>query len=187
MKKLLIALIFLLTGCGGVISFPITQNIKEQTVKGIFLNTKGDGCNFAGSEKLFNIFAEPISIDVQNSQEYKQKAPKQITGIKLDKVVLKITDTAKAGDSDIDNFDFLNSIEIVAEYPNDSSKSVVIGELNPVPQGVTEITIKGNGANILDFFNGDKFKITTKTDGHPPCDNESFDGKITLTIDGKLF
>jgi len=188
MKKLiLLALIIIFTACNGNVSFPLTQHIEEQTVKGILLNIKGDGCNFSGAEKLFNILTEPISIDIENSQEFKQQAPKQITGIILDKVVLKITDTMKASSDDIDNFDFLNSIKIVAEYPNDSSKSVVIGELDEVPQGVTEITISGNGANIADFFDGTKFKITTKTDGHPPCDNESFDGDITLVIEGKLF
>ncbi len=173
----------LIGSCGATISFTVTQDISEQTVQGVGI----PNCDQLTNVPAINNLLKPLSINIENSQEYKKKAPKVITKVTMDKLVLKITDTAKSGDSDIDNFNFLNSIKVYAEpLTGDSDKKVLIGELDPVPDNATEITVKGSGANIVKFLNGDKFKVTTEVDGRAPCDDVSFDGYIVFDIEGEL-
>ena len=105
----------------------------------------------------------------------------------MTKLVLKITNTAKSDANDVDNFNFLKSIKVYAEpVTGDSDKKVLIGELDPVPENATTITIPSSGNNIIDFLNGEEFKVTTDVDGRVPCDDVSFDGTIYFEITGKL-
>ena len=183
MKKLIPVFLVFLFACGATISFTFSQDIDEQTVSGVGIPNCDQLTNIPAIKNLM----DPISINIENSQEYKEKAPKQITVVKMEKLVLKITDTAKDGDNDIDNFNFIKSIKVYAEpITGDEDKKVLIGELDPVPEDATEITIKGTGANIIDFLNGDKFKITTDVDGRAPCDDVSFDGYVTFYVKGEL-
>ncbi len=188
MKKLAIfsAILLLITtfsSCGTTISFTFSQDIDEQTVDGVGI----PNCDQLTDLPAISDLLEPISINVESSQEYKENAPKQITEVKMVKLVLRITDTAKSGPDDIDNFNFLKSIKVYAEpTTGDENDKVLIGELDPVPEDATEITINGTGANIIDFLNGDSFKITTDVDGRAPCDDVSFDGYVTIYVKGEL-
>ena len=188
MKKslflLIVAVAIFAVACGNVpISFTFSQKIDEQTVKGAGI----PNCDQLTNLPAISSLLKPFSVDVENSQEYQQKAPKQITSIEMTKLVLTITDTAKSDANDVDNFNFIKSIKIYAEpETGDTSNKILIGGLDPVPQDATEITISGNGVNILKLLNGDKFKVTTDVEGRTPCDDESFDGKIYFKVKGEL-
>jgi len=79
-------------------------------------------------------------------------------------------------------WDFLDSVKLYAQVVGSSQPPVLVAELNPVPNGKTEIEIPGTGTDISDIASADKFQISGVVTGRPPCADVHFVGNADFNV-----
>ena len=102
---------------------------------------------------------------IKASQELKGKDFISFAHVELDHVTLTIVAPSQSGQT----WDFLDSIKLFAQVVGSTDPPVLVAELNPVPNGRTEIEIPGTGADISDIASADKFQISGEVSGRPWC------------------
>jgi hypothetical protein len=167
---------------GGLLStsVPVALDIDEQTIQGYLPDDLQAACNPAipGLGNLGPDSILPITFDIKASQELKGRDFISFAHVELDHVTLTIVAPSQSGQT----WDFLDSIKLFAQVVGSTDPPVLVAELNPVPNGRTEIEIPGTGADISDIASADKFQISGEVSGRPPCADVHFVGKVKFDV-----
>jgi len=156
----------LAVACGGI-SFDVSQDLPEQTVKGSPLG---------GILPSFFPSPIPLSIDLQAQTQKMGTGPAQHAYLKT----LTLSATPHATPSG--NFDFLAEVHIFISSPNNSSlPKVEIATLNPVPKGQTTISLTPQNVDLLPYINAGA-QIDSQASGTQPKQDFTFDGVIVVTV-----
>jgi hypothetical protein len=175
-----------LAGCGknggGILStsIPVSLDISEQTIPGYLPAALQATCNPAipGVGNLGPDSILPITFDIKASQQLKGKDFIGFVHVSLDHVTLTIVPPSQTGQT----WDFLDSIKLFAQAVGSTKPPVLVAELNPVPNGKTEIDIPGTGVDISDIASADKFQISGEVTGRPPCADVHFVGEADFDV-----
>ena len=167
-------------GSGGLISVPVDLNISDQTIPGYAPPAAQALCNPAipGVGSLGPDTIVPLTFNIRASQELQGRSFIRFAHVELDHVTLRIIPPSQAGQT----WDFLDSIKLFAQAVGSTAPPVLVAELNPVPNGRTEIEIPGTGVDISDIVSADKFQITGQVSGRPPCADVHFDGDADFDV-----
>ena len=167
-------------GVGGLLSVSVSLDISEQTIPGFLPTELQATCNptvpIVGNLGPDTIL--PITFDIKASQELKGKDFIGFARVELDHVTLTIVPPSQSGQT----WDFLDSIKLFAQAVGSTDPPVLVAELNPVPNGRTEIEIPGTGTDISDIASADKFEITGEVTGRPPCADVHFVGEANFDV-----
>ena len=167
---------------GGLLStsVPVTLDISEQTIPGYLPAALQATCNPAipGLGSLGPDSILPISFDIKASQELKGKSFVGFVRVEVDHVTLTIVSPSQTGQT----WDFLDSVKLYAQVVGSSNPPVLVAELDPVPNGQTEIQIPGTGTDISDIASADKFQISGVVSGRPPCADVHFVGAVRFDV-----
>jgi hypothetical protein len=171
-----------LRGCGGgggdgILSFGVDIDIDQTTVPG-FADPPLSSCELEPSGTLDSAFGE-FTVDFSEEEEFQGHGPFELREVVLERIVLTIVDEA---DGDTDDFDFVDSIRIFADDPDDPEPRRMVAELDPVPDGVKEIVIPGTGVDIADLAAADEFVGQIEATGRPPCDAVNFIGVAEFDV-----
>lgn len=177
-RVLIVALIFLLSGCQsctGIGSFSVTRDTEEVIVEG----TNNPLNDLVGVDV---IPAMNLDFDLQN--ELAKQDAKGASGVFLTGLVMTTTDTARATEDDIDQFDFLNRIEFYVESTSPSStlEKKLVASLDPVPEGQTELVLETDESVNLKPYAEEGILLTTEGAGTVPDDDVSIVGTVTIEI-----
>jgi len=167
-------------GVGGLLSVAVSLDISEQTIPGFLPAELQVTCNptvpIVGNLGPDTIL--PITFDIKASQELKGKDFIGFARVELDHVTLTIVPPSQSGQT----WDFLDSVKLFAQVVGSTDPPVLVAELNPVPNGRTEIEIPGTGTDISDIASADKFQITGEVTGRPPCADVHFVGEADFDV-----
>lgn len=165
-----------LAACEGALDFDLEQPIPENTAPG-----NSTAC--LASDLLTTPFFQPfaLNLDVIAATAAQDTGP--AGRVELKSMGLSITATKRPG-ADVDNFDFLQKIEIFVESKKAGSALVrkKVAALDPVPKGQTEIAIVPvAGEDLLPYIN-EGANVTASVTATSPCDEESFNGKVVVRV-----
>lgn len=170
-------------GCGGdsvgdviedLLAIGIDVDIERQTVPGIPIL-----CDELG--QLLPQLSKPITIDLRGEEELQGEGViGEFESVILKHIDLRIVDVP-AGDRD--DFDFVDSIRLYADVPNDTEPPVLVAELDPVPRNVTEIRIPGTRVQLRRIASRDNFTVSGEVTGRVPCDEVHFDGEADFEVE----
>jgi hypothetical protein len=163
------------------LSVPVSLDISEQTIPGFLQPPSAQvACNptvpIVGNLGPDTIV--PITFSIKASQELKGKSFIGFARVELDHVTLTIVPPSQSGQT----WDFLDSVKLYAQAVGSSQPPVLVAELNPVPNGKTEIEIPGTGVDISDIASADKFQISGVVTGRPPCADVHFIGNADFNV-----
>jgi len=172
-------------GCGdhggGLISaIPVSLDISDQTIPGYLPTALQAACNPAipGLGNLGPDSILPITFDIRASQQLEGKDFIDLATVELDHVTLTIVSPSQSGQT----WDFLDSIKLFAQKVGSVDPPVLVAELDPVPNGKTEIEIPGKPVDISGIVSADKFQISGQVTGRPPCADVHFVGEVTFDV-----
>jgi len=175
----------LLWSCGAddaiddLLTFDVDVNIPRQTVPG-FASPVETNCDFP-TDFILNPAALVGSLTVSLPEEVEGHDIIDFDEVRIDRVILEIVDETPGGDQD--TFDFVDSLRVFADDPNDNQPEVLVLELNPVPQGQKRIVIPGTGVNIREIATRDSFVLRGEATGRPPCDDVHFVGEVEFEVE----
>jgi hypothetical protein len=162
----------------GLNTMGVEVDIDRQTVPGA---TPLTSCNFGNSNVFDDASLIRFSVDFRNEDELDQgDAISRLDSVVLRDVTLTVRDVP-SGDSD--NFDFVDSLRLYADDPNDTQPEVLVAELSPVPNGATTIVIPGTGVELVDLADANPLIVRGEVDGRPPCDSVTFDGVADFRVE----
>jgi hypothetical protein len=158
----------------------VSLDISEQTIPGFLPPSLQATCN--PTVPIFGNLGPdsivPITFSIKASQELKGKSFIGFARVQLDHVTLTIVPPSQSGQT----WDFLDSVKLYAQAVGSSQPPVLVAELNPVPNGKTEIEIPGTGVDISDIASADKFQISGVVTGRPPCADVHFIGNADFNV-----
>ena len=166
-------------GCGSdairdLLRFDVDAEIERQTVPGVPIL-----CDDLGA--LLPALSPPLTINLKDEEELQGEGLiGEFESVILRHIDLRIVDVP-AGDSD--NWNFLDSVRLFADDPNDAEPPVLVAELDPVPQGVTEIRIPGTGVQLRRIASRDDFTVSGEVSGRVPCDEVHFRGEADFEVE----
>ncbi len=171
MKHLLLFTCAFLTGCG-LVHFDVTEDIEEQRIEGDPI-----------AAMLASFLDEPVAISLNVEEEVGARDGGVAKEVSLRQLVFRITDTA-VGTGDLDNFDFLESLQVYVESTAEGSTlpRVLVAEMPTIPDGLVELDLDVvDGVDLLPYLEGGA-RIATDAVGAPPADDVTFDGQAELRI-----
>ena len=166
---------------GGLISaIPVSLDISDQTIPGYVPAPLQAACNPAipGLGNLGPDSILPITFDIRASQQLQGKDFIDFVHVELDHVTLNIVSPSQPGQT----WDFLDSIKLFAQKVGSADPPVLVAELDPVPNGKTEIEIPGKSVDVSEIVSADKFQISGEVTGRPPCADVHFVGEAVFDV-----
>ncbi|MGH7961160.1 MAG: hypothetical protein ACRERD_04945 [Candidatus Binatia bacterium] len=187
-RRLLVVLLILTGGflgsCGDsaddIFSFGVDVNIDRQTVPG-FAEPLVNNCDFATDLILNPAALTGLTIRFSEEEELQGRDIIDVDKVTVDRVVLEIVDEAPGGDQD--TFDFIDSLRLFADDPNDNQPEVLVLVLDPVPTGQKRIVVRGTGVDITEIATRDTFILRGEASGRPPCDDVNFVGEVEFDVE----
>jgi hypothetical protein len=159
-------------------SVGVDLDIPRQTIKG-FLEPPFTNCDQLSELTIGNPFA-PFVFRLRDAEELQGQDIVTFKNVVLEKHTLDTVDPAPGGE--VDNWDFVDSVKLYADRPDDDKPRVLVAELDSVPTGVTRIVIPGTGVDISDIASADSFTVSGEVTGRPPCDNVNFVGQADFDV-----
>jgi hypothetical protein len=161
--------------------FTITVAVPfpKQTVPG-FAQPPLTNCDFSTGLLLNSAALAGLTVRLSEEDEFAGHDLLDIRRVRVERVIFEIIDEAPGGDRD--TFDFLDSIRLFADDPNDNQAEVLVLELDPVPSGRKRLVIPGTDVNIADIASRDSFMLRAEVSGRPPCDNVNFVGEVEFAV-----
>jgi hypothetical protein len=162
----------LLASCGegGLGSFTFTETSQEVTVEGSGLNQL----------PVDNPFGEALNLDIDLDQELNARDATGASGVFLQDLELRITDTEMSGD-DTDNFNFLDKLEIHANADGLDKKLVAI--IEDVPQDVQSISLNTEDNVNLKPYVEQGMRLEASAEGNVPDDDTSLEAVATIRVE----
>ncbi len=156
------------TSCG-VFDFESVRYIEEVIITG----------NAESSRQGIRVLSNAIP-----PQSWNQELPQEPAAIFIESFILEMTDTAKSGPNDRDDFSWIQKVTFYVESENEAS---TLGR-HPVafivkPGAETRITLETNRALNLVPYILEGIRITSDLQGRVPEDDVSLIGRATLGID----
>ncbi len=161
------------SGCG-VFDFDVQQAVPEQRVMGSSILGTVLG-NFIPSPF-------PLTIDIEQETKAHNTGPVKAAGLKT--LTFQITATGKDSSSDVDEFDFVQSVDIFVDSTRQGSMlpRQKIADL-PQPPGKVQLINMHTypDINLLPYIN-EGSRITASATGNQPSDDVTFNGQIVVHV-----
>lgn len=159
----------LLTGCG-ITNFDISQPVPEQRVQGSGIP--------APIAALF-----PLPLDLDLSAQIEKQTTGPIDSVTLSSLVLEITDTDRAGESDTDTWDFVDEIHVFVRSSADGSALPRVEIASVVsPGAVTAMEFAVDDEVDLKPYVDEGSVVESEAAGTIPADDISYDGEGVFTV-----
>ena len=161
-------LFIILTGCGGLTRFTVTQSatatIPGATLLEMLVGDVG--------------FGSLVSFDITQSQELKNQGVKreQINSVKLQTLTLDITSPMSGQD-----FTFLDSIRFVVDAAGQPQKQVAHG--GPFAQGAKSISLTIDDVELAPYATAPSMTFSTAVKGRRPASETKITAKVVLGVD----
>lgn len=169
-----LCIILALSACGTDLgSFDINEKSDEVIVQG--------GPSII--ELPINIFPA-MTLDINLQQELDAQDASGAKAVYLSALSLNVTDKAKANASDVDNFDFVESVTIYVESTKENSalKKTKVAEVKMVPDGlqVLPLTVFDN-VNLKPFIE-EGMRLSSEGTASVPEDDVSMLADVTIKV-----
>lgn len=159
----------LVSGCG-ITDFDISQPVPEQRVQGSGIP--------APIAALF-----PLPLDLDLSAQIQKQTTGPIDSVTLSSLVLEITDTDRAGESDADTWDFVDEIHVFVRSSADGSSLPRVEIASVVsPGAVTAMEFDVDQDVDLKPYVDEGSVVESEASGTVPTDDISYDGEGVFTV-----
>lgn len=162
-----------LPGCYDLGEFDVRRRIPEQRVEGNPL---------AGL--LGDLFSVPVPLDVDMAAETAAHDTGPAKSAHLSALWLDVTDTARSGDTDTDDFGFLRSVDVFVEstLSGSSLPRVLVAQAHDIePTEHLEFEVE-DSIDVLPYADeGSRF--VSEVEATAPADDVSFGGRFTLRVE----
>lgn len=156
------------TSCG-VFDFESVRYIEEVVIT-------GDAESYRQGDRVLSNAIQP--------QSWNQELPQEPAAIFIESFILEMTDTAKSGPNDRDDFSWIQRVTFYVESENEAStlgRHPIAFIVNPGAE--TRIRLETNRALNLVPYILEGIRITSDLQGRVPEDDVSLIGRATLGID----
>ena len=163
------------TSCGAV-DFDVTSTVPETVLA-------GDPTTCTLNKLLERAPVNPFVLEVDLERETKARDTGPADRVELKSMSLAITPTRQPA-GDVDDFDFLLSLEVFVESARAGSPlpRVKVAELTSVPRGAAQIAVNAvPGVDLLPYIN-EGARLTSSARGSTPCDDTSLAGSVVVTL-----
>ncbi len=163
-------------GCSDIGNFTVEQKTGEVLV---------EGSNSPINDLLPDNVLPPLGLDFDLQSELEERDADGAEGVYLNALTLTTTDTAKADETDEDNFDFLSKVEFYVESRKSGTEleRVLVGSVDPVPTGVETLDVDVDNTINLKPYAQEGLRITTSGNGSVPPDDVTIEGNVVIEVE----
>jgi hypothetical protein len=160
-----VAALVLTLGCSDLVSFSFTETSQNITVEGSAL----------GQLPVDNPFGEAIKLDIDLEQELEAQDATGAKSVHLEGLVLQIT-----SDSDGENFNFLEELELFANADGLERKSVAF--IDDVPRDTGRISLQTDSGIDLKPYVEEGMRLEAEARASSPDEDTVFQAIATIRV-----